>query len=322
MKVFKLSGHTMAFLSIFGLALLFTACGTDTTGGTTGLPPATTATKTATTQTGTVVPTSTTTSSGTDSGQGVTFTYASVKYTLLSVEQKSTFSDDDDSSAPQHVRINLKEENTYADTAFIFYSDSIRLILPNNTTVTPNKEQDSTPISQGVARTNWIDFPVPSQQTLSSLVVQFGTATEYQFLIPLSAHPNLSKYQDKSVSPNATLHYKIDWKLLKATSSFSYADHQADKGKKYILIDLQADNSTSDAFFPFPTDNFRLKAGGESQAPKAVDSSLSGSIAANSTGTKGTVAFLVPADATSFTLDFLAQPSEKIDEATATFTLS
>jgi hypothetical protein len=186
----------------------------------------------------------------------------------------------------------------------------------NGTQVAPVRAQDGGGISQDVVRSNWVDFPVDSKLNVSTLILRIGTNTEHQIDVPLKQNPNLSQYQPITVKPNAKLQYGgVNWTVTQATAQLSAEGTQATAGHRYIVLTFKADNPSNSSFYPFPSDNFRLQAPDATTAP--TNSTLPSSIAAGSSGATGTVTFLMPQDDKAFTLKFLAQPNQKILEASA-----
>jgi len=147
-----------------------------------------------------------------------------------------------------------------------------------------------------------------------------GTPTENQMDIPLSPNANLSKYQPKTVNPNAKFQYAgLNWTVSTATASLSDNATQAEKGMQYVVVTLSVDNPTSNDFNAYWGDYIRLKSGSVTSSPSA-DTTFPTGFPAGSAGTTGSVIFLMPQDSTSFTLIMLAQNSSPpISQATVNF---
>ncbi len=302
----------LALSGLLGLAFVSSACAqTPPTGANT-------------TSTPLVIPTAAATSAsqpsktqGSTSGN-TTITYANVDVTILSVDQQSSFKDDSGTSSPMVVRINTKEQSQSSTTVFFFYNDSMRLVLADGKRIAPTNTAHSSGIDQGVVRNNWMDFSVDKKQDMNTLILRIGTTTENQMDVPLSKHPDLAKYQPRVVTPGNKLQYGgVNWTITRVTASLSANGKQATSGKRYIVVELKADNPTTKEFFPFPSDNFRLKTNTAEQAP--ADSTLPSSIAAGSQGTTGTVTFLMPQNDRAFTLRFQAQSSGHVNGASTNF---
>ncbi|TMC19633.1 MAG: DUF4352 domain-containing protein, partial [Chloroflexi bacterium] len=265
---------------------------------------------------GGATPTATSSSNVSHSSNNNTITYKSVEITILAVDQQTKFTDDGDSQSPYLLRISIKENNTSETDVNIYYNDSSRLVEADGTQIAPEKAQDSTLISQGVVRNNWIDFAVPSKLDVNTLTLRIGTNTEHQINVPLKSNRDLSQYQPITVQPNATLKYGgLNWTVTQANAQLSAYGTQATAGYRYIILTLKADNSTDADFVVRPDDYFRLQAPDVTTAP--THSTLPSLIAPGSSGTTGAITFLMPQNDQKFTLKFLARPSENIAEATA-----
>ena len=232
-------------------------------------------------------------------------TYASVDITILDAQQANSFTDDANPAQPGLLRLDIREHNPTTGNISYFYSEMTRLILPDGSSVVPNTSQKPYGPDASSTRTNWIDFPVATSVTINKLILRLGQSSEAQMDIPLTGNADLSKYQPKMTSPNKAFQYDVNWTLTTATLSWSSAGKQADKGMRYVTLAFKVDNPTSNSFAPFPSDNMRLKSGSTTSPPSS--STLSTSIAANQTGTTGTVSFLMPEGSTAFTLIMLAQ---------------
>ena len=233
-------------------------------------------------------------------------TYASVDITILNAQEASSFTNDSNTSSPVLLRLNMKEHNPTANTIFLSYGENFHLILPDGTSVTPASEHDIGAIDQAVTQTSWVDFPLPSSMDISKLTLRLGGANQVQEDVPLTGNADLSKYQAKTISPNAAFQYAgANWTLAKVTSSFSANGKQADSGMRYIVITLKADNPTSNTFFPDMSTYARLKSGDIINSP--TGNTFPVDIAAGTTGTTGTVTFLMPQNNSSFTLTMLAR---------------
>jgi len=97
----------------------------------------------------------------------------------------------------------------------------------------------------------------------------------------------------------------VNWTLTTVTSSFSANGKQADNGMRYIVVTLKLDNPTSSVFFPEMSTYARLKLGEIINSP--TSDTFPVDIAAGTTGTTGTVTFLMPQNNSSFTLTMLAR---------------
>jgi hypothetical protein len=234
-----------------------------------------------------------------------TVTYASVDETIVNAQKASSFADDTSLSNSQIVvRLNLKEHNPTTDTVYLFYGDNFHLILPDGTSVAAGSEQSTGGIGQAVTRNNWVDFPLTANVDVSKLTLRVGGASEAQMDVPLAASPDVSKYQLKTITPNSAFTYAgLNWTLTTVTSGLSANGKQASNGNRYIVVTLKANNPTQNTFYVFPNDYARLQAGTTTSPP--TGNTFSSAIAAGTTGSTGTITFLMPQSATSFTLIML-----------------
>jgi hypothetical protein len=250
-----------------------------------------------------------------------TVNYSGVDITILNAQQASSFSDDNNSRSNGLVRLNLKEKAGSAVGVF-FYSDMMRLVLPDKTTIVPSSEQYSVRPDQGTSRTNWIDFAVPPNIKIDQLTLLLGTDREALMSIPLSSRANLLAYQPKTASQNASTRYAgLTWTITSATLAWNYNGKQAVKGMRYVIVQFRIDNPTSNQFISgFPEEYMRLKAGDATSAPDG-NTTLPTIVPANSSGATGVVPFQVPEGVTSYTLILLAKPntSPPIAQATMNF---
>ncbi|MDQ2903812.1 MAG: hypothetical protein M3Y81_09695 [Chloroflexota bacterium] len=254
---------------------------------------------------------------------GSTITYKSVDVTIISVQQSTSFPDDSSTSnSPYVIRLQLKEHNSSANNVAIYYSDAARLLLPDGTTVTPaSTSSDLGSIPQATDHTGWLDFPLSTNVKPEQLSLQLGTNTEAKIKIPLTARADLSQYKTKTATPNTKIQYAgLTWTVTSATISMSAAGTQVDAGKRFLTLTLKVDNSTSQGFTAYYGNYIRLQAGGTTVSPDS-STNFPTSFAAQSTGTTGTVIFIVPDNTSSFTLILLAQPnsSPAISQASTTF---
>ncbi len=247
--------------------------------------------------------------------------YANIAVTLVSVQIAQSFPDDSASPGSAGVvRVNIQENNATAGNPNYLESEVFLLVLPDGSTVRQNNQKQDISPDAGVNRPNWLDFPLSSQVTTGQLTLRIGKSTENQMDVPLKPGADLSKYQDKTSSPNAQFQYAgINWTLKTATLSYSYNDRQATTGNLYVILNLSAVNNTSNGFIAGATEYIRLQAAGNSTEPDGY-TTIPIEISAHTT-TSGVVAFLMPQGTTSFTLVMLARPnaSPPVNQVTQNF---
>src|SRR5438034_3455 len=220
-------------------------------------------------------------------------TYASVDVTIVNVQKASSFTNDTNLSSPYVVRLNIKEHNPSTGSVYMFYGDNFHLLLSDGTSIAAGSEHDSTGIGQDVTRSNWVDFPVTTNVDVSKLTLRIGGANEAQMDVLLTASPDVSKYQLKTIRPNSAFTYAgLNWTLTTVTSSLSAYGKQATTGMRYITVSLKANNPTQNSFYVFPNDYARLQAGTTTPPPSV--NTFSSSIAAGTTGSTARITFLMP----------------------------
>ena len=244
--------------------------------------------------------------------------YAGVDITVVNVQQSLAFLDDTASRQDGMVRVNLQENGSPSVGSF-GYGEIAVLILPDKTNVAPLNEQHSLGPDAGTTRTNWLDFPVSKSISLSQLTLQIGKPNEAQIAVPLTGKADLTQYQSKTVNPNVTTQYAgLSWTVTSATVALSAAGQQADKGMRYVTLNLTVNNPSANDFTGYDGDYVRLTAGSATSAP-ASGSNFPTGFSANSTGTTGTLIFAVPEGNTSYTLMLLNTSSTPFTQATAVF---
>jgi zinc-ribbon domain len=248
-----------------------------------------------------------------------TVPYGGVDITIVNAQQSKAFMDDLNAGTTGVVRLNLKEDNKSTSRGNYLYSDSARLILPDKTSVAPTNEQQYSGPDAGVSRTNWLDFPVPTNVHISQLTLQLGKDSEAQETIALTGKADITQYQPKTAQLSVVTHYAgLTWTVTSATVSLSFRGQQADKGMQYVNVTLKVDNPTSQTFRGYYGDYIRLKSGDVTSAP-SVDSTLPLGFDAGSSGSTGNVIFTMPSGSTSYTLILLNTPSTSYPQATASF---
>ncbi len=238
-----------------------------------------------------------------------TIKYADVDMTIADVKQAGGFPDEPDSSSSSDIiRIDLKEVNNTAHGSSYLYSDIMRLIMPDGTSVIPFHSQKFSGPDASVSRTNWVDFAASSTVDVTKLTLQLGKASEAQISVPLTNNPDVTKYQPKTVNPGKSTSYaSTTWTLTSATTQLSGDNQQAPKGQMFVILTLRIDNNSGQSFGGYPGDYIRLQTGSTKATPESDLIPLGA--AAGQTNQTGNALFLVPQGSTSFTLLLLATSS-------------
>ena len=249
------------------------------------------------------------------------FTYATINYTLTSVQYAPGYADDPSITAGG-VRVAFTEANpTSTSVSFAYYSTVARLMLPDGSLRAPsNALHVSPPASNTAGVSNWFDFSVTTQPAdLTALMLQMGTPSENQLHIPLKPDADLSHYQPVTASPNMTFTYAgIQWTITKAVITYSAEGQQATAGHLYVTISLSALNTSRQLFVGTAGSYMRLQAGSVVTAP-TMNGTVPSYIEPSST-VSGDETFLMPQGNTSFTLQMVAQPGPPpTPSATQTF---
>ncbi len=221
-----------------------------------------------------------------------TFTYASVKVTLLDIQRSNV------------VRLDFKEESTAAHTARYLYSEVFTLVLPNENTLTSIKEENFEGPDPGVKRQNWAEFKdVPASIQVNQLTLRVGQPTEAQMDIPLSGTADISKYADKAITPNKQTNYAgTVWTLTQATRQLSYDAGQAKKDQMFIVVKLKIENNSPDDFYgDYGSWSFLRLKSGDTTAPPAFGCTMPVPVAKGTNGS-GECVFAMPQGVTDFTL--------------------
>lgn len=245
----------------------------------------------------------------TTSPVNATVTYADVEMTIVDVKQAGGFPDETySSSSSVIIRIDLKEVNKTARASSYLYSDVMRLIMSDGTSVIPSHSENFVGPDASVSRTNWVDFPATSNVDVTKLTLQLGKASEAQISVPLTNNPDVTKYQPKTINPGKSTSYvSTTWTLVSATAQLSGNNQQAPKGQMFVILTLRIDNTSGQSFGGYPGDYIRLQTGTTKAAPESDSIPLG--IAARQTNQTGNALFLVPQGSTSFTFLLLTSTS-------------
>jgi hypothetical protein len=255
---------------------------------------------------------------------GTIVNYAGVDITLVNAKKSQSFLDDPNSTSDGMLRVQLRAQNKTSLAINLPYETIAHVTLPGGKTVDALYVKSNEHLTPNATQTGFVDFAVPDSVRVNQVVFQLGSVDEAQLDIPLTGHANVDQYAPKIVHPNQQIsYYNLNWTLTDASSQFSIDGQQASKSMQYLVLTLKVDNPLLETAIPGSPFNYV-----QLQADKAtinlVDTTLPVSFDAGETGKTGTLTFLVPQDATSFTLT-LTNPSDGFDgsntNATATFHL-
>jgi len=265
--------------------------------------------------------------SASQSLSNLSIVYASDQLTFTSIQQASSFSDDDLSSFnehPNYVRVNFKEQQTSNNSSDFGYDESFRLILPDHSIIAAQKSATFTGPQQAEVRTNWVDFPASAKVDLSNLTLRLGAQDEAQMDVPLNSGANLSQYQPKAINPNTQFQYaKLNWTIPSATQSLYFNGQQAKTGQVYITVNLKADNNSTYEVWLYGS-FVHLNANGNSIAAD-LESNTNGfdDMQPGTTNHQGSVTFLTqPAANGKYVLDFLPDQNNDWPEQTVPLQIS
>lgn len=248
--------------------------------------------------------------------------YAGMNVTIVQVQRADSFLDDTATNSPGVLRIQVRAQNTTQVPTNLLYTTSTSLVLPGGKVVKPSYVNADVGLPAGVTRTSAIDFAVPTTIPLDQLIFRLGSTREAQMDIPLTLHPDLTKYEPKTTALNSQLQYLgLDWTLVSATTQWSIDGTQAAKGMHYVTMQLKVNNTLSQTAITGSAYEYaRLKMGDTTFTPVAT--TLPVSFPAGVTGQTGSVTFLVPQNAAALTFLLIATDQSGFNQATATIQLS
>lgn len=248
--------------------------------------------------------------------------YAGMNVTIVNVQRADSFLDDTTINSPGVLRIQVRAQNTTQVPTNLLYTRSASLLLPGGTVLKPGFVNADVGLPAGVTRTSMIDFAVPLAISLGQLTFRLGRANEAQMDIPLIMHPDLAKYDPKTTTLSNQLQYLgLNWTLISATTQWSINGKQASKGMHYVIAQLKVNNTLSQTAIPGSAyDYIRFKAADVILTPVAT--TLPVSFPANTSGQIGSVTFLAPQNATTFTFLLMATSQSGFTQATTDVQLS
>ncbi|EFH85971.1 zinc ribbon domain-containing protein [Ktedonobacter racemifer] len=254
--------------------------------------------------------------SGTSGGSVITttlntkaVTYASVSINIVNAQQANSLPGDENGNQTGLLRLNLKEDNTSSKGSYYYYGDVAHLILPGGNSIAPGNMQKSSGPDASTKRDNWLDFPVATNIKPDQLTLRLGKSTEAQIDIPLKSDADVTKYQPTTITPNKHVQYAdVTWTITSATLQMSFQSKQADNGKRFVVLKLRMDNTSSKTFIGYDGDYMRLQSG-DTTSPPDGDSDVPTSIDSNQSNVTGTAAFMIPDGNPNCTFILLNTPS-------------
>jgi hypothetical protein len=111
------------------------------------------------------------------------FDYNSVHYTVATVSQATSFSDDHKPAGVYTVRVEMQahSDSSLQAPIGIEYPSLVRLILPGGQSISPKLVSLSPLILPGGSQSGFFDFPVNIQVDLSTLMLKMGNETTVAF---------------------------------------------------------------------------------------------------------------------------------------------
>ncbi len=250
-----------------------------------------------------------------------TATYADVDVTVQKVQRAQSFLDDPNVGADGAIRLFLLEESKAPVPVNLPYDSMAHLILPDGQAVTPSYVGASIGLQPGASKTGRLDFAVSMDAKLDQLALRLGGADDAPVDIPLRAGADMNGYAPKVTQLGGAWEYLgLNWSLVSATTQLSMDGKQAAKNMQYMTVTLKVDNTLAQtAIAGSPYDYIRLKTGGATLVP--AEATLPVSFQMGARGQSGTVTFLVPQNATAFTLIMVPQKQGGFDQASQDFHL-
>ena len=243
---------------------------------------------------------------------GTTVNYAGVDITVVNAQKSQSFLDDPHSASDGMLRLLLRAQNKTSLPMTLPYATITHVTLPNGKVLSPTYVQHDEHLAPNARGDDLVDFAVPQNVRVEQVIFQLGGVDEAQLAIPLHAHANVDQYASKTAHPNQPLsYYGLNWSLTDASLQFHIDGHQASKGMRYLILTLKVDNPLAQTAIPgSPYGYVHLQANNTSV--NLLNSTLSVAFVAGESGSVGTMTFLVPQDATTFTLT-LSNPADGFD---------
>lgn len=190
--------------------------------------------------------------------------YASVQFTMVSYQIKPNANKQSETS----ILIKLKEENIANNVSSQFvlhnYERDAHLILSDGTKTSVENYDHYTFPDVGEAHNNWIEFFTKPGTPLDGMILRFGQQDEEQINIPMTANPDLSMYNPHTYSQNKTGNiYGVDWTVSEITVKLEYFGRQAYKGRRFVIVPMVANVTSSKGYLGNAFSFIRLEGGGE-----------------------------------------------------------
>lgn len=247
--------------------------------------------------------------------------YAGMNVTIVSVQRADSFLDDTTTNSPGVLRIQVRAQNTTQVPTNLLYTTSASLVLSGGKIVKPGFVNADVGLPVGITRTSVLDFAVPTTTPLDQLTFRLGNANEAQMDIPLTIHPDLARYEPKTTTLSKQLQYLgLAWTLVSATTQWSIDGKQANKGMRYVIVQVKVNNALSQIVIPGSAyDYIRLNVDTTVLIPVTTTLPVSFPAAA---AEQGSVTFLAPQNTTAFTFLLMATTQNGFNQATASIQLS
>ncbi len=244
--------------------------------------------------------------------------YMELHMQMLNVQYAPTFSDDLIHTSSATVRVNLHVTNPTKNAQGIAYYDSARLLVPKQQPLAPTNLNLSAQLQGGSSQTGWIDFPVPKNTVLKTLVFQLGNVAlgETLVTIPVGSAYTAGQYDDHLYTVNMNINYLfqgyripaywLNYHLKTVETRYSYHGSEASAGNQFYILNFTVDNPNNVQVQPgFGYDYVRLEVNGGHTTPQ--DNSLPYTFAANEHGLSGYIVFEGLAHLHPLSIAFLIQ---------------
>jgi hypothetical protein len=238
--------------------------------------------------------------------------YAGLDMTVVNAQYATSFDDDLIHSSSAIVRLNMQITNHTRTQINVVYYSIARLLPPKLAALAPTNVHLSTGPRPGTSETGWIDFAVPQNLQLNTLVLQLGVASQGELLvrIPFSGSFNVAQYGDRVLKPETEFDYTyngytLNYHLSSLEIREAYQGTQTRSGQRYYIFNFSVDNQTgTDMAVGFGFDYMRMVVGDYGNPP--VANTLPSTFKNGKTAT-GSVVFVAPAGLHNFSLRFLYQ---------------